>query len=183
MAAPGRRACPLRLLRRHLSQRERLWQAGPLPTGRLRPDRTQKGGPCYRGQARLRTTSQALRASSPSRGASGETVHFAGTAKASPTRGGGIAQAMTERLDEGRGFGIPEGSKKPLSEMAAPRGAGYLAKWENSDISSCKNTLYQGGNLPISWHSDPTLPKGAECQVGKLAKYNVDILLNSHFAI
>ena len=29
------------------------------------------------GQAVLRTTSQALRASSPSRGASGETVHFA----------------------------------------------------------------------------------------------------------
>ena len=49
----------------------------------------QKGGPCYRGQARLRTTSQALRASSPSRGASGETVHFAGTAKASPTRSNG----------------------------------------------------------------------------------------------
>ena len=44
---------PLRLLRRHLSQRERLWQAGPLPTGRLRPDRTQKGGPCYRGQQLL----------------------------------------------------------------------------------------------------------------------------------
>ena len=41
------------------------------------------------GQAHLRTTSQALRASSPSRGASGETVHFAGTAKASPTRGNG----------------------------------------------------------------------------------------------
>ena len=72
------------------------------------------------GQAVLRTTSQALRASSPSRGASGETVHFAGTAKASPTRscwgrgqqdasdsaadagsrnpGSGIASAMTERL-------------------------------------------------------------------------------------
>ena len=49
----------------------------------------QKGGPCYRGQARLSTTSQALRASSPSRGASGETVHFAGTAKASPTRSNG----------------------------------------------------------------------------------------------
>ena len=31
--------------------------------------------------------------SSPSRGASGETVHFAGTAKASPTRGGGTPQA------------------------------------------------------------------------------------------
>ena len=39
--------------------------------------------------------------SSPSRGASGETVHFAGTAKASPTRRGGIASAMTERLYEG----------------------------------------------------------------------------------
>ncbi len=37
----------------HLSQRERLWQAGPLPTGRLRPDRAQKGGPCYRGQRLL----------------------------------------------------------------------------------------------------------------------------------
>ena len=60
----------------------------------------QKGGPCYRGQARLSTTSQALRASSPSRGASGETVHFAGTAKASPTRGGGSASALTERLYE-----------------------------------------------------------------------------------
>ena len=44
---------PLRLLRRHLSQRERPWQAGPLPTGRLRPDMAQKGGPCYRGQALL----------------------------------------------------------------------------------------------------------------------------------
>ena len=43
--------------------------------------------------------------SSPSRGASGETVHFAGTAKASPTRGGGIASAMTERLYEDRADG------------------------------------------------------------------------------
>ena len=40
--------------------------------------------------------------SSPSRGASGETVHFAGTAKASPTRRGGIALAMTERLYKGK---------------------------------------------------------------------------------
>ena len=42
--------------------------------------------------------------SSPSRGASGGTVHFAGTAKASPTRRGGIASAMTERLYEGKPF-------------------------------------------------------------------------------
>ena len=44
------------------------------------------------GQAVLHTTSQSRRkllASSPSRGASGETVHFAGTAKASPTRSNG----------------------------------------------------------------------------------------------
>ena len=40
--------------------------------------------------------------SSPSRGASGETVHFAGTAKASPTRGGGSASALTERLYKGK---------------------------------------------------------------------------------
>ena len=46
----------------------------------------------------------AVVAVAPSRGASGETVHFAGTAKASPRRGGGIAQAMTERLYEGKPF-------------------------------------------------------------------------------
>ena len=44
----------------------------------------------------------AVVAVAPSRGASGETVHFAGTAKASPTRGGGIASAMTERLYYGQ---------------------------------------------------------------------------------
>ena len=42
----------------------------------------------------------AVVAVAPSRGASGETVHFAGTAKASPTRGGGSASALTERLYE-----------------------------------------------------------------------------------
>ena len=39
--------------RRRCSQRERPWQAGPLPTGRLRPDTAQKRGPCYRGQQLL----------------------------------------------------------------------------------------------------------------------------------
>jgi len=34
----------------HLSHRERLWQVGPLPTGRLRRNMAQKGGPCCRGQ-------------------------------------------------------------------------------------------------------------------------------------
>ena len=35
---------------RQLPQRGSPWQAGQLPTGRLRPDMAQKGGPCYRGQ-------------------------------------------------------------------------------------------------------------------------------------
>ena len=91
-----------------------------MPVNGSVPDVAQKGGPCYRGQARLSTTSQALRASSPSRGASGETVHFAGTAKASPTRGGGIASAMTERLDDGSR--AVSTKKDPLSEIAAPGG-------------------------------------------------------------
>ena len=39
--------------RRRCSQRERLWQAGPLPTGRRRPDMAQEGGPCLRGQRLL----------------------------------------------------------------------------------------------------------------------------------
>ena len=39
--------------RRRCSQRERPWQAGSLPTGRPRPDKAQKGGPCYRGQRLL----------------------------------------------------------------------------------------------------------------------------------
>ena len=38
---------------RQLPQRGSHWQAGSLPTGRLRPDRAQKGGPCYRGQRLL----------------------------------------------------------------------------------------------------------------------------------
>mgnify|MGYP000010728752 CR=1 FL=1 len=55
--------------RRRCSQRESPWQAGSLPTGRLRPDKAQKGGPCYRGQARLCTTSPSRlrRATSPCR--------------------------------------------------------------------------------------------------------------------
>ena len=55
-----------------------------------------QAGLSYKEKASLRTTSQSRRKlldTSPSRGASGETVHFAGTAKASPTRGGGTPQA------------------------------------------------------------------------------------------
>ena len=50
------------------------------------------------GQARLRTTSQALRASSPSRGASGEEMRLYGMPRPPLDRGGGTALAVTERL-------------------------------------------------------------------------------------
>mgnify|MGYP001282309627 CR=1 FL=1 len=50
MPLPG---CALSGASRQLPQRGSLWQAGSLPTGRLRFDRTQKGGPCLRGQRLL----------------------------------------------------------------------------------------------------------------------------------
>ena len=63
--------------------------------------------------------------SSPSRGASGETVHFAGTAKASPTRGGGIASAMTERLDKGK---PAHNQKSPRHDAERAGGFSYKAE-------------------------------------------------------
>ena len=59
-ASPLRRACA-----RQLPQGGRPWQAGPLSTACLWPDMAQKGGPCYRGQARLRTTSQSASQTAP----------------------------------------------------------------------------------------------------------------------
>ena len=50
MPLPG---CALSGASRQLPQRGSLWQAGSLSTGRLRLDRTQKGGPCLRGQRLL----------------------------------------------------------------------------------------------------------------------------------
>ena len=50
VTAPG---CALSGASRQLPQRESLWQAGSLSTGRLRLDRTQKSGPCLRGQRLL----------------------------------------------------------------------------------------------------------------------------------
>ena len=53
MHFPQIHGSPLRRLRRHLPQRGSLWQAGQVYAGRLRLDRTQKGGPCLRGQRLL----------------------------------------------------------------------------------------------------------------------------------
>ena len=67
--------------------------------------------------------------SSPSRGASGETVHFAGTAKASPCRRGGIASAVTERLYEGGSLPYTPGtsSLRASSRRAVPSGRSLAA--------------------------------------------------------
>ena len=68
-----------------------------------------------RGQARLRTTSQALRASSPSRGASGEKAKLYGMPRPPLARGGGIASAMTERLDKEGASPYPPGTSSLLA--------------------------------------------------------------------
>ena len=110
---PLRRSAPAPPKGEPLAERKTLNWKGKL-CGLPRPPLARGGGSASalterlspaaaHGQASLRTTSQSRRKlldSSPSRGASGETVHFAGTAKASPTRGGGSASALTERLYE-----------------------------------------------------------------------------------
>ena len=94
---------PLRHLRCHLSQRERLWHAGSLPTGRLRLDMAQEGGPCLRGQARLYPTSPSRlrRATSPCRRGFGSPRKVNGFARGSPTRGA-VERSETERLYKGK---------------------------------------------------------------------------------
>ena len=67
--------------------------------------------------------------SSPSRGASGETVHFAGTAKASPTRRGGTPSGVTERLYKG----------KPAHNQKSPRHAAERAGGFSYKAEGCGN--------------------------------------------
>ena len=67
--------------------------------------------------------------SSPSRGASGETVHFAGTAKASPTRRGGTPSGVTERLYKG----------KPAHNQKSPRHAAERAGGFSFKAEGCGN--------------------------------------------
>ena len=55
----------------------------------------------------------------PGRGASGEIVHFAGTAKASPTRRGGTPSGVTERLYKGK---PAHNQKKPPARCGTCRG-------------------------------------------------------------
>ena len=61
--------------------------------------------------------------------------------------------AVVAVAPKGRGFGRPEGAKDPLSEMAAPRGAGYLAKFQNIIDSSSQIELCHVGKLKACWQS------------------------------
>ena len=106
----GRRRCP---------QRGSPWQAGPLPTGRLSPDMAQKGGPRYRGQARLCTTSPSRlrRATSPCRRGFGSPRKVNGFARGSPTRGA-VERSETERLYEGKSDREPPAGLPSPSSLA-----------------------------------------------------------------
>ena len=66
--------------------------------------------------------------------------------------GNGLALSVccADTSPKGRGFGRPEGAKDPLSEIAAPRGAGYLIKFQNSSDTPFKNKPYQGDELRVS---------------------------------
>ena len=108
--------------------------------GRPRPDRTQKGGPCYRGQARLRITSQSHsvrqgRVAAPSVCCAAACIPLAAAPTAPPCFGhwprssplpllGELSAKQTERLYEGKPdreppAGLP--SQSP-SVTAPPKG-------------------------------------------------------------
>ena len=94
----------------------------------------------------------AVVAVAPSRGASGETVHFAGTAKASPTRGGGSASALTERLyKDGPALGsslanLPHRANLPSG--TSPRNATPPRRSNSPGAFCCMNRPENDMDLP-----------------------------------
>ena len=153
---------------RQLPQRGSPWQAGPLPTGRLRLDRAQKGGPCYRGQRlldkrtlsscrwpRQRSTTVSDKWGFARPGESCPTRQWLplwGSWRGAPERASRLSQSRYTAISrlfvrailsrcfrfsvsvlalsvccadtspKGRGFGIPEGTKNPLSELQLREG-------------------------------------------------------------
>ena len=103
--------------------------------------------------------------SSPSRGASGETVHFAGTAKASPTRRGGIASAMTERLYEGKPFLC-----RKVRLLASP-------------VSFWRNVWYNGfAALPAHFMGREVKPNGVYFHIYPVRRSECSVLLHLQVA-
>ena len=125
----GRRRCP---------QRGSHWHVGPLPTGRLRPDMAQKGGPCYRGQARLCTTSPSRlrRATSPCRRGFGSPRKVNGFARGSPTRGA-VERSETERLYEGKPDREPPAGLPSPSSLALAKAGLRLPASASLSLASC----------------------------------------------
>ena len=93
-------------------------------------------------------------ATSPCRGGFGSPRKVNGFARGSPTRGA-VERSETERLYEGK----PD--REPLQrrftqvweDTAAPRGAGYLAKFQNIIDSSSQIELCHVGKLKACWQS------------------------------
>ena len=134
---------------RQLSQRESHWQAGPLPTGRPRPDMTQKGGPCYRGQQlRDNIPCQAVVILDSGALPFSDRVSFARSAWASPAR---QCLSLWERWHRAS----DDGEGKPVSRE--PPCSDKLSLWESDAIAA---------PIPLRQHpcplrrSAPALPKG-----------------------
>ncbi len=107
--------------------------------------------------------------SSPSRGASGETVHFAGTAKASPTRGNGDDRRQWRKQEEAVGAaasGMRAAAKQTLG--AATRAPSCHIRIASAFIQkhkvTCLESRYKAvpvfsllrhiGNAPVHWHEE-----------------------------
>ena len=83
--------------------------------------------------------------SSPSRGASGEEAKLYGMPRPPLARGGGIASAMTERLDDGS-RAVSTKKEDPLSELQLREGVFFLVSQMTSSISTF--TIYSIPDSP-----------------------------------
>ena len=64
-----------------------------------------------------------------------------------PGAGLALSVCCADTSPKGRGFRPRAGAKSPLSEIAAPRGAGYLAKWYIFIVVRSKIVLRHRGGL------------------------------------
>ena len=95
--------------------------------------------------------SRLRRATSPTEGRPWHFVKLHLFARGSPTRGA-VERSETERLYEGKPDREPPQRRftQVWGNMAAPRGAGYLIKFQNISDTPFKNKLHQGDKLRVS---------------------------------
>ena len=135
--------------RRRCSQRERLWQAGPLPTGRRRPDMAQKGGPRLRGQRLLDNA--------PCQAA----VNLGSSALLFPRHRASLVQTKADRHANGSPSG--RAGERSETERASPGQKSFCAAisrfFVRAILSLCKSCL--AASLPSpSLLRNATSPKG-----------------------